>query len=168
MTDARIRDRLPAAIRALPKGAGVVFRDGELAREVRRRHFRDVAALCARRRLVLLVAGPPVRGDWRAHGRHNSRRHDRPIRSLAVHDAAQAADARHRHVDLCLVSPVWPTQSHPDSRALGQFGFCRLARLCPGRIIALGGATRKKARRLRAFGAYGWAAIDGMSDLGHR
>lgn len=162
MTDARNRADLPRAISALPRGAGVVFRDSDLGREERRRHFRDVAALCTRRRLTLLIAGDPVRGDWRADGRHNSRRSDRPIRSCSVHDASEARAARTRGADLSFVSPVWPTRSHPDADTLGCRGFNRLARLCPGQVIALGGVSAERWHRLRRLGADGWAAIDSL------
>lgn len=168
MTDARNRAVLSRALAALPLGAGVVLRDGDLPREERRRHFREVAAICARRRLVLLVAGKPVRGDWRADGRHNSRRRDRPIRSHAVHDAGEARDAQQRGVDLCFVSPVHTTRSHVGARPLGHFGFVRLARLCPGAVVALGGMTRASAARLTAFGATGWGAIDALSGSSER
>ena len=163
MTDARNRADVLDAIAALPRGSGVVFRDVELARQDRRRHFRAVAAACARSRLVLLVAGTPVRGDWRADGRHNSRRTDRSLRSRSVHDAIQARAARLARAGLSFVSPVHPTRSHPGAPTLGRHGFARLARLSPGRAIALGGMDPCRWRRLGALGGHGWAAIDALS-----
>ena len=169
MTDARNRGRVLDAIAALPRGSGVVFRDGDLAREARRRHFRAVTAACARRGHVLLVGGAPVRGDWRAQGRHGSRRRDLPLCSRAVHDAGEAARARREGADVCFVSPVWPTRSHPGTRVLGRWGFARLARLCPEEVVALGGLSKERWERVRPFGAYGWAAIDSLSAArGHK
>ena len=162
MTDARNRAGLAAAIAALPRDAGIVLRDGDLPREERRRLFRRVAALAARRRLPVLVAGAPIRGDWRAAGRHNSPRRDRPIRTRAVHDAAQAERARRAGVDGCFISPAFPTRSHPGARALGRWGWRRLAQLCPGRRVALGGMTAARYRRLKRLGADGWAAIGAL------
>lgn len=162
MTDARNRAGLADAIARLPRGSAVVFRDGDLPREERRRHFRRVARLCAGKHL-LLVAGEPVRGDWRAVGRHNSRRRDRPLHSMAVHDTRQAAEARRRKVDASLVSPVFLTRSHPGARVLGRWGFAALARRCPGGVIALGRLTSARFRRLRPLGADGWAAIEGLA-----
>ena len=164
MTDARNRADRGAVLARLPQGSGVVFRDHELGRADRRALFRRVARLCARRRLVLLVAGPPIRGDWRAAGRHNSRRTDRPLRSASVHDARQATRARLDGVDLCFVSPVHPTRSHPGARALGRWRFGRLARLCGDRkTVPLGGMTARRGQRLRGVGGEGWAAIDGLA-----
>ena len=162
MTDPRNRADLPAILRRLPRDAGVVLRDGDLGREARRRHFRTVATVAARRGLVLLVAGPAIRGDWRAHGRHNSHRTDRPLRSRSVHDAREATRARKARADLCFVSPVFATRSHPDARPIGRFGFVRLASLTGGTAIPLGGMTAARARRLSGLGADGWAAIDGL------
>ena len=163
MTDARNRSVLTAAIAALPRDAGIVLRDGDLPREERRRHFRRVVALAARRRLPVLVAGAPIRGDWRAAGRHNSPRRDRPIRTRSVHSALEAWRAQRAGVDGCFVSPACPTQSHPGARALGLWGWQRLARLCPGRHLALGGMTAARYRRLKPLGAEGWAAIDALT-----
>lgn len=162
MTDARNRADLPTILRRLPRGAGVVLRDGDLGREARRRQFRAVAAVAARRGLVLLVAGPAIRGDWRAQGRHNSTRADRPLRSRSVHDAGEATRARDARADLCFVSPVFATRSHPGARPIGRWGFVRLARLAGGTTIALGGMTAGRMRRLRPDG---WAAIDAWQPI---
>ena len=164
MTDARNRTVLAQAIAALPRQAGIVLRDGDLPREERRRHFRAVATLAARRRLPVLVAGAPIRGDWRAAGRHDSPRRDRPLRTRSVHSVLEAGRARRSAVDGgCFVSPAFPTRSHPGARALGRWQWQRLARLCPGRRIALGGMTAARYRRLKRLGADGWAAIDALA-----
>ncbi|HEU4968402.1 thiamine phosphate synthase [Sphingomonas sp.] len=61
---------------------------------------------------------------------------------------------------LLFLSPVFPTRSHPDARALGPHHFARLAGPARTPVIALGGMTSTRFRRLPKLGAEGWAAID--------
>jgi len=62
------------------------------------------------------------------------------------------------------VSPVFATRSHPGARALGPIRFALMVRGLPIPVIALGGMTAKRARRLQLLGASGWAAIDAWLD----
>ncbi len=59
-----------------------------------------------------------------------------------------------------LLSPVFPTRSHPDARTLGPTRFRLLARRANMPVIALGGMDQRGADRL---GWDRWAAIDGLS-----
>ena len=63
--------------------------------------------------------------------------------------------------DLVLLSPVFPTRSHPGAATLGpvRFGSMALGR----RVAALGGMDAQRFKRLRYLGAYGWAAIDAFT-----
>jgi thiamine-phosphate pyrophosphorylase len=57
-----------------------------------------------------------------------------------------------------LLSPVFPTRSHPGARTLGRMRFSSLSRSSAIPVIALGGMDR---RRMWGLPAYGWAGIDG-------
>ncbi|HEV2569936.1 thiamine phosphate synthase [Sphingomonas sp.] len=81
-------------------------------------------------------------------------------RLYPVHDAAEIAAAERAGAAMLLLSPAFPTRSHPDTRALGAVRFGLLARQASRPVIALGGVNRTRARRLRGLGAEGWAAID--------
>jgi len=59
-----------------------------------------------------------------------------------------------------LLSPVFPTRSHPGQPTLGPVRFRLLAARAGLPVIALGGMNRATARRL-AWPR--WAAIDGLS-----
>ena len=58
------------------------------------------------------------------------------------------------------MSPIFATRSHPGNRTLGPVRFGLLARRSKASIVALGGMDGRRARRLRALGATGWAGID--------
>ena len=70
------------------------------------------------------------------------------------------AAARRSGADAVMLSPVFPTRSHPGSRALGPLRFRLMAARAGIPVIALGGMNRITAKRLA------WprqAAIDGLS-----
>lgn len=163
MTDERLGDELWRILARLPKGTGVVFRHYGLDRSARRALLDRVARIARARRLVLVIAGSDRLG--RADGRHgrDSRCH-RGLRTWPAHNAAEVIAGRRAGADLIFVSPVFPTASHPLGRPLGVVRAARLARLVPGRAIALGGVGRQNERRLAAAGFAGWAAIDAWRD----
>ena len=165
MTDERQGEALWTALERLPKGAGVIFRHYGLPAAERRRLFEVVRAVVIRKRLVLLLAGPPALARvWGADGFHGRwRRVAGLICTSPAHDVKELRDAERRGVDLVFISPVYATRSHPGEKPLGPLRFAALARSSRVRVIALGGMDPSRARRLEGFGIYGWAAIDAWS-----
>ena len=161
MTDPRIDD-LGATIARLPACSGIIFRHYHLPRRERHTLFMEVRKLARARRHILLLADRPARARaWGADGAH-SRARDRScgLRSVAVHNAREAACARRLQADLIFISPVFATRSHPGAQALGPTRLGLIAGSARGRTIALGGMTAKRAAALRSHKIYGWAAID--------
>lgn len=153
MTDERMGDALFAALRALPPGAGVVFRHHETAPRERHRLWLAVRRIATARRLFVVAVGakPGARGE------HNGRR---PT-TAAAHDRREAI--RHRRARYLFVSPVYPTRSHPDATTLGAMKAARIAVGLGAEVIALGGMDARRWRRIRQLGFDGWAAIDALS-----
>lgn len=170
-TDERIADAaLLRAISRLPRGSGVVFRHYGLGRAERRALFAAVAVFARRRGLMLLAVGEVVPGRGAdgvhrpAHGRTRARARSRTgIVSATVHTQRDMAAARRARADILFLSPVFPTRSHPGGRTLGLWRFAALARRAHCPVIALGGITEARFRRLKPLGACGWAAIDALS-----
>ncbi len=169
MTDERIGDALWDALERLPRRSGIVFRHNATAPPARRRLFEAVRKLARRRRLVLVLAGPPKRAiGWRAdgvHGRSPHARSARPlVRTAPVHTRRELLAAMKAGADALLLSPVFATRSHPGRPVLGPIRFGLIASMPGNRpVIALGGMTARRFRRMRALGAYGWAAIDAFT-----
>lgn len=157
MTDPRGGDPV-AAVRSLPPRSGIIFRHYDVPH--RRTLFRAVNAAARRGNHVILLAGTPAQAKaWGADGAHDrSARVSTGLRSVAAHNAREAALARRIKADLIFVSPVFPTRSHPGGRVLGRIGFGRLSR--GQKAIALGGMTPERFRSLAALKPYGWAGID--------
>jgi thiamine-phosphate pyrophosphorylase len=156
MTDERLGDALWPAIRALPRGAGIVFRHHATDPATRRALFARIRTLARRRGLMLIRAGaerfPGEQGVHNAIGRG--------LLSAAVHSRAEARAARRHGVDLIFVSPVFATRSHPGAPALGPLGAARIARLARLPAIALGGMDVQRFKRVKTLGFHGWAGID--------
>lgn len=164
---ARLPDPRAAAAR-LPRGAAVVARGtapGVLA---------SLARLCRARGLRLLVGAEgrtalavgaglhvpdraPVRGLLPVLLRRRARR--RPALSCAAHGRAGVARARRLGADWLLLSPAFPTASHPGAPALGPLRWAALARAAGRPCVALGGVSAATARRLPRGLAAGLAAI---------
>lgn len=172
--ETRLPDPLPAMER-LPPGAGVLLRHYGAAD--RALLARRLAATARRKRLVLLVAG----AQWRlaaaagAAGIHLpeavARRLVDPglrlwqrrgaLLSVACHGPAALARAAALGADAALLSPVFPTASHPGAATLGATRFALWAARARLPVLALGGVNRTTARALRH--AAGVAAIDGLT-----
>lgn len=165
MTDAaRLPDPLPAIAR-LPRGAGVIFR--HYGAEGREALGAAVARACRAKGLILLVAEDAglahrLRADGvhlpeRALGRLRHLKRQGWIVTAAAHGGASLRRAR--GADAVLVSPVFPTPSHPGARVLGQLRFARLVSQARPPVLALGGVNEKTLRRLRGSRAFGVAGI---------
>lgn len=166
--------RLPdplAAARRLPRGAAIVLRHYD--HPGRARLAEELAALARRRHLALLVAG-----DWRlaarvgAAGLHLPEgwartgvlaaalgwvRRRRRLLTIACHSPRALARAAGLSADAALLSPVFPTASHPQAKTIGAVRFAAWSRRAGLPVVALGGVTGRSARRLP--GAAGFAGI---------
>ena len=163
MTDPRIDD-LDAAIRGLPRRSGIIFRHYHLSLNERRALFDHVRRLARRYRHLLLLADlPRVARAWGADGAHSRSPHrSQGLRTVAVHNAREAAQARRLGADLILVSPVFATRSHPGARTLGPVGLGLIAGAMRQKTVALGGMNANRAHALAALNIHGWAAIDAL------
>lgn len=156
-TDERQGDALWTALARLPRGAGVIFRHYRAAD--RKGLAAKVRALCRRRGLLFVVAGPPNQARaWRADGTHG--RHVGALTAPA-HDVAELVAARRAGVSLAFLSPLRATRSHPGAPALGPLRFALMARRRGIGVAALGGVRPDERRAMGRLGAAGLGAIDG-------
>lgn len=159
-----------AAIAALPRGAGFIFRHyGAANRETLGRALRQ---LCRRHRILFLVAGDALLAQrLGADGVHlpqalaqraiAARRRKRNwLITVAAHDQPALLRAARLGADGALLSPVFATASHKGAKPLGHIRFATLTRRARLPVIALGGVNARTARRL--VGAAGLAAISAL------
>lgn len=160
LSDARNDAALPRAISRLPRGAGFVFRHYHLPPRERAARFRVLARLCRARGVVVLASRPQP--GWRIDGVYGAPPEQKRtgLRIATAHSLREIARAVRARADAVLLSPVFPTRSHPGGAVLGPVRFLLMARRSQVPVLALGGMTRARAARLPV---HGWAAIDGLS-----
>ncbi|MEG3162028.1 thiamine phosphate synthase [Sphingomonas sp. LB2R24] len=156
MTDERMGDALWRALTRLPPGSGVVFRHYATPERERRALLRRVKRIAQARRLVVVVAGKSTIAADGVHGRVRTR----GIRTWPAHSRGEALAGKRAGADALFVSPVHSTRSHDGVAGIGPARALRIGRGLGVSIIALGGMTESRWRRIRRFGFHGWAAID--------
>jgi thiamine monophosphate synthase len=85
------------------------------------------------------------------------------ILTASAHSRAAMVTASHRGFHAVLLSPVFPTTSHPDCATVGPLRFSMLTRNTSLPVYALGGIHAGNVRRLARSGAVGIAAIEGFA-----
>lgn len=84
---------------------------------------------------------------------------DEPRAAARVHSLRELTRARLRRTPLILISPVYPTSTHPEWKPLPRMRAASLARLAERRAIALGGMNSRRHSKVAALGLVGWAGI---------
>lgn len=156
ISDARNDGVLERALRAMPRGGGLIYRHYHLPPAERRARFRVLARMARARGMAVVLAGDAALARrWGADGAYG------PGQALATAHSLREV-ARARHSAAVLLSPVFPTRSHPGGRVLGPLRFRLIAARSLAPVIALGGMNRARARGLKWPR---WAAIDGLSPM---
>jgi thiamine-phosphate pyrophosphorylase len=79
--------------------------------------------------------------------------------AVRVHDLAELRRAVLARAPMILLSPIYPTGSHPDWPAIPKMRAAAMARLARRRLFALGGMDDKRFARIRRLGFQAWAGI---------
>jgi 8-oxo-dGTP diphosphatase len=131
----------------------------------------DAAGLCAGKAQLMLKGPLEWLGDFPSAGWHLTSAQLRKYASkgrpfpkerwlaASCHDAEEIALARQMDVDFITLSPVQPTQTHPDAQPLG---WDRAGELIVGfnrPVFLLGGVGPSDASRAHELGAQGVAGI---------
>ena len=166
LSDARNDAVLEARLGEFREPVGFVYRHYHLAPAERLARFETLARIARRMgHLVILSDSTLTAREWGAHGVYGAPLSIYPTRAdmitiATVHDMREMAQANRIGADAIMLSPVFTTRSHSGGTLLGSARFRSLARHAQMPVIALGGMTRAKARRLDWDR---WAAIDGLS-----
>jgi len=165
ISDARNDPALERALARLPRGSGLIYRHYHLAPTERRARFEALARVARRFGHRVILSGTPRQARaWKADGAYGAAeklaRGPATLRLVTVHSLHELARATRARADAVLLSPVYPTRSHPGAATLGQVRFHLLAARSAVPVIALGGMTRHRARHLPTRT---WAAIHGLA-----
>lgn len=160
VSDARSDAVLERALAGLPRGSGLVFRHYHLEDGERRARFAALLRIArGRGHIVALAADARTARHWGADAAYGPAaklaRGPALTRLVTIHLPREIGRAQ--RADALLLSPAFPTRSHPGAKALGALRFRLIAARAPVPVIALGGMNPHSARRLRWPR---WAAID--------
>ncbi len=149
----------------LPVGSGFVFRHYHLDPAARRARFRRLQRIAHRRGHVVALAGDPAHARrWGADAVYGApatvARGYGLLRIVTVHSLRELGAAHRARADLVMISPVFPTRSHPGSAVLGVVRARLLARRARVPVVMLGGMDANRAMQVEP---HGWAAIDGLA-----
>lgn len=165
VSDERVDACLPSALARLPRGSGFVFRHYGLPPRDRQDRFRTLARTARRFGHRVVLSGSPRQARrWRADGVYggSGRLAGGPalLRLVTVHSLRELTRANLGRADLVLLSPIFPTRSHPGAPSLGPIRFHLLAARSRAPVVALGGMS---AYRARSLGIRKWAAIQSLA-----
>ena len=166
LSDERNDAVLDERLRRFAAPVGFVYRHYHLPPEERLARFRALRRIAlAEGHLVILSDSAMTAREWGADGIYGAplslypRRRDL-VRVATAHDMREIAQANRVGADAVMVSPVFPTRTHPGAPTLGPTRFRTLARHAQMPVIALGGMNGERAAQLDWPS---WAAIDGLS-----
>ncbi len=165
VSDARNDAVLERALVRLPRGSGFIYRHYHLPDAERVARYFALARIARGREHVVVLADSALTAlEWGADGIYGAPLSLYPRRDLlmlaSVHDMREIGQANRVGADAALLSPAFPTNTHPGAPSLGPVKWRMLARHARIPVIALGGMDGQNARRL---GCERWAAIDGLS-----
>jgi len=163
------------AVRALPARSGVILRHYNVTD--RAGLARELLAICRPKNIPLLVAGDACLAnsigadglhlpeDMLVHGLGYWRGWQSPhsLLSVAAHSPKALCKAAAASADFAMLSPVFQTKSHPNSKVIGIHRFASWASNAQLPVYALGGVTLQNKARIMTTGAAGWAAVGALS-----
>lgn len=168
--EARFPDPAPA-LKKLPAGSGFIFRHyDDPHRKQTAMRLRDLAGS---RGLFFLVAGDvELAVALEADGCHMPERLIADLarcrgtfafNTAAAHSAAALAAAAQHGASAALLSPIFPTKSHPGAPGLGAASADTLAVAAALPVYALGGVNLRTAPALSGGAFAGLAGIEGLA-----
>ncbi|MBN8484045.1 MAG: thiamine phosphate synthase [Sphingomonadales bacterium] len=158
ISDARNDAALDRALMRLPRGSGLIFRHYHLPQGERLARLRQLQRIARARGHTVALAGSAAQARrWGAQAAYSAdlARGAALLRLVMVHSLRELRRAA--RADAVLLSPVFPTRSHPGGKALGPLRWHAISAHARVPVIALGGMDARRAARLKARH---WAGID--------
>jgi len=139
IVDERNRESFWAAVRELPSGSGLLLLMRDLPKGQRERLLRKLRRLARTHSLELVEDDDGTK---------------------RVHSMTELRHALQRRPRLVLLSPIFPTRSHAEWKALPRMRAATMVRLSKMPVLALGGMDVRRFRSVENLGFVGWAGID--------
>jgi len=166
LSDERNAHLLHRTLRAFTVQIAFVYRHYHLPPGERYAEFRKLSRIArAEGHSVILSDSALTAREWGADGIYGSPlslypRRRELLQIATAHNMREIAQANRMGADAVMLSPVFPTRSHPGAKTLGAMRFLHMAKHAKMPVIALGGMDSQYARQLQW---QRWAAVDGLS-----
>lgn len=154
MTDPSRTPNIVHVCENLPKGWGVIFR--HFGQTDRHEHAAQIASVCKRRRLSLLIANDPMLakhvGADGVHWPHAARTQAKywrkafPLMTVSAHSATDVRCLRNDLYDAAMLSCVFPSNSPTAGKPLGALSFRMITKSAPLPCYGLGGINQTNAQ----------------------
>ncbi|MDA0902137.1 MAG: thiamine phosphate synthase [Proteobacteria bacterium] len=166
-------------IAALPKGSAVIIREYDLSYEKRLEFAQKVREIAKEKELLFLIAkNLKLAIETKAHGVHFTDYDQSWLEYLrfqkfcrkdfmfacSCHKPTSLIKADKLGFDALFYSPIFPTKSHPDRKALGVRHLQKASRNKKTAIYALGGVNTKNIKLLHSCNINGIAGISLFSN----
>ena len=163
------------SIRALPAGSGVILRHYSVPN--RADLAREILSICRPKKIPLLIAGDaylakavganglhlPEEMLAKKSGHWRNYLGPKTFLCVAAHSPKALCRAAAAAANFVLLSPIFPTKSHPNRKAIGINRFANWVSNSQIPVYALGGVNHKNKNRVLATKAVGWAAVGAFS-----
>ena len=157
----------------IPKKSAFLLRSYETKK--RRKIAKQLLKFCKMKKIKLLIGSDvKLAEDINAHGIHlpeymirnnkinwinikNVKSNKKWIITTAVHNIQSLKKAEELDIDAALLSPVFPSKSHPNNKSLGLNKFLKIVKKTKLPIYALGGINIKNVKSLIETDIIGYA-----------
>ncbi|MGV3580851.1 MAG: Nudix family hydrolase [Methylophilus sp.] len=142
------------------------LRENQLSEDALKSLSERILAICAPYTTKVLLNGSPENAALLGmHGVHLNRhmlmqtqkRPHNEIVAASCHNTPELQQAKHLNLDFAVLSPVLPTQSHPEAQGIGWDQFTQLTETLELPVYALGGMQIKMLNDALKHGARGIA-----------
>ena len=157
----------------IPKKSAFLLRSYETKK--RKKIAKQLLNFCKMKKIKLLISSDiKLAEDINAHGIHfpeymvkknkinwvgikNVKSNKKWIITTAVHNIQSLKKAEELDIDAALLSPVFPSKSHPNNKSLGLNKFSKIVKKTKLPIYALGGINIKNVKSLIETDIIGYA-----------
>ncbi len=171
--DDELFDRKKLLKLKIPKKSAFLLRSYETKK--RKKIAKQLLKFCKMKKIKLLIGSDiKLAEDINAHGIHfpeymikkkkinwirikNAKPNKKWIITTAAHNVQALKKAEDLNIDAVLLSPVFPSKSHPNSKSLGLNKFSKIVKKTKLPIYALGGINIKNVKSLIETDIIGYA-----------
>jgi thiamine-phosphate pyrophosphorylase len=172
LTERNRFENIFTTLNSIPEQTLVIIRDYDLGYSERLEYCKKIVEICKARGIKILIGkDPDLAQQVNADGIHIpekllpnlkqwKRKKSNWLFTTSCHSKSSLKNIDLDIVDAILLSPVFPTKSHPDAEVLGPDRFKNIAASSKISIYALGGINKNNVKNFQGTKVVGFAGIE--------